>query len=129
MSGRVRRGQLIRYDAMSGVHVQVHLHRKTVAFGCHPRKMAENGPFGPNTAGRGCTVDLAHGGGQPARLRTAAWQKSSYSNPSGNCVEMALLPTGRVAVRDSRCPGGPVLTFTLGQWRTFLRDLGEAAPS
>ena len=38
------------------------------------------------------------------------WVKSSYSFANGNCVEVAALP-GAVAVRDSKDPGGPVLTF------------------
>ena len=38
--------------------------------------------------------------GIPAgQLDGVTWQKSRRSNPSGNCVECALLPTGEVAVR------------------------------
>ena len=40
----------------------------------------------------------------------AAWRKSSYSSPSGNCVEAAKL-TGGVALRNSRFPDGPALVF------------------
>jgi hypothetical protein len=50
----------------------------------------------------------------------AAWFTSSFSGPSGNaCVEVALAPDG-VAVRDSKDRGGPVLHFTLAEWRAFL---------
>ena len=42
-------------------------------------------------------------------LTGARWVKSSLSNPTGgNCVEVAFLPDSRVAVRNSRQPGGPM---------------------
>ena len=47
-----------------------------------------------------------------AELQAAAWRKSRYSNPSGNCVELAPLNARRVAVRNSRHPAGPVLVCT-----------------
>jgi Domain of unknown function (DUF397) len=53
---------------------------------------------------------------------TAAWRKSSYSNPSGNCVEAAGL-AGGVALRDSRSPAGPALVFTSATWDTFVRGM------
>lgn len=40
------------------------------------------------------------------------WSKSSYSGANGNCVEFAAQPDGSVAVRDSKDPSGPALTFT-----------------
>ncbi len=52
------------------------------------------------------------------------WMKSSYSGGSGdNCVEVAALPEGGFAVRDSKEASGPVLGFTAGEWRTFVRDV------
>ena len=47
------------------------------------------------------------------------WVKSSYSFANGNCVEVARLP-GVVAVRDSKDPGGPVLTFPGSTWGAWL---------
>lgn len=37
----------------------------------------------------------------------------------GDCVEVAVAGT-QVQVRDSKDPGGPVLTFSLDEWRAFL---------
>jgi Domain of unknown function (DUF397) len=51
---------------------------------------------------------------------TATWIKSSYSGPTGgNCVEVAFLADGNVAMRHSRHPGGPVLIFTRAEWDAF----------
>src|SRR6266498_4571530 len=35
------------------------------------------------------------------------WRKSSYSSNEGECVEVASLPDGARAVRDSKDPNGP----------------------
>jgi Domain of unknown function (DUF397) len=48
------------------------------------------------------------------------WQKSRRSNPSGNCVEMAPLPGGGFAVRNSRHPDGPALIYTRDEIVAFL---------
>ena len=48
--------------------------------------------------------------GMPAvSLDPNSWRKSSFSGAVGNCVEIAPLPDGRVAVRNSRDPDGPGL--------------------
>ena len=51
------------------------------------------------------------------------WRKSTASNSSGNCVELAVLPDGDVAVRNSRFPGGPRLTYTRAEIAAFLRGV------
>jgi hypothetical protein len=58
-------------------------------------------------------------------LSRAKWRKSSYSNGSGgSCVEIAMLTDGPgdydIAVRDSKDPHGPALTFTARHWRDFI---------
>ncbi|MDP8932411.1 MAG: DUF397 domain-containing protein [Actinomycetota bacterium] len=50
----------------------------------------------------------------------AIWRKSRYSNPSGNCVEVAQLPDGKIAVRNSRHPGGPTLIYTRAELAAFV---------
>jgi hypothetical protein len=42
----------------------------------------------------------------------AVWQKSRLSNSQGDCVELAPLAGGDVAVRNSRFPDGPALIYT-----------------
>ena len=52
------------------------------------------------------------------------WRKSSYSgNGGGNCVEVATLAGGMVAVRDSKDPHGPVLMIEAADWRAFIGNI------
>jgi Domain of unknown function (DUF397) len=48
------------------------------------------------------------------------WVKSSYSGNEGDCVEVADLPDGGRAVRDSKDPSGPVLRCTAEEWKAFM---------
>jgi Domain of unknown function (DUF397) len=54
-------------------------------------------------------------------LPDAAWRKSQRSNSQGACVEMAGLPGGDVAVRNSRFPAGPALIYTKAEIDAFIR--------
>jgi Domain of unknown function (DUF397) len=52
---------------------------------------------------------------------TRTWSKSSYSDPNGgNCVEARQFAKGTVQVRDSKDPGGPMLSFTAECWDAFI---------
>jgi hypothetical protein len=55
------------------------------------------------------------------------WKTSSFTNPSGNCVQWANLPNGGRALRDSKDPNGPVLKFTHQEVAAFnlAVDAGE----
>ncbi|MET9354685.1 DUF397 domain-containing protein [Streptomyces sp. NPDC006617] len=54
--------------------------------------------------------------------------KSSYSNTSGECVEVALNVTGTVAVRDSKdAADGPILRLAPQAWARFAGELGRQA--
>ena len=62
------------------------------------------------------------GNGIPAdRLGAVAWRKSLASNPSGDCIEVAALDSGAVAVRNSRDPRGPALIYTRGEVDAFIK--------
>jgi hypothetical protein len=58
--------------------------------------------------------------GIPASLLSARWRKSKRSNPTGACVELAELPGGRVAMRNSRHPGGPALIYSRAQMAALV---------
>ncbi|MGC5032282.1 DUF397 domain-containing protein [Micromonospora sp. DT229] len=48
------------------------------------------------------------------------WRKSTRSNGSGNCVEVADDLAGSVGLRDSKDPDGPVLAFSPASWIAFV---------
>jgi Domain of unknown function (DUF397) len=59
--------------------------------------------------------------GMPAgELGDVRWRKSQHSNPNGACVELAALPNGEIAMRNSRFPVGPVLLYTQAEIIAFL---------
>ena len=54
-------------------------------------------------------------------LTEIQWRKSSYSgDQGGNCIEIAEVPDTTLAVRDSKTPAGPILTFTPTAFTTFV---------
>ncbi|WP_440067239.1 DUF397 domain-containing protein [Streptosporangium sp. OZ121] len=56
-------------------------------------------------------------------LSGAEFRKSSLSGGGNDCVEVATNLPGLVAVRDSKDPAGPALTFSPTAWNTFLTGL------
>jgi Domain of unknown function (DUF397) len=62
-----------------------------------------------------------------AQDSSALWVKSSLSFSNGACVEVADLFDGKIGLRHSKDPSGPVLRFTPAEWQAFLGGarLGE----
>ncbi|WP_262059374.1 DUF397 domain-containing protein [Streptomyces sp. STR69] len=55
--------------------------------------------------------------------RRTIWRKSSYSGTNGGeCVEVADR-TPHIAVRDSKHPGGAVLTVSRRRFEDFINSL------
>jgi hypothetical protein len=71
------------------------------------------------------SVNLAPPSAQDPRLEHATWRKSRHSNPSGNCVEIAALRGGTIAIRNSRHPGGPALIIERDDFAAFLAGAAD----
>ena len=55
-------------------------------------------------------------------LARATWHKASRSQANGNCVEVAALSNGRIAIRDSKNANGPAIVLSAERWQMFLAD-------
>ncbi|MEU2763184.1 DUF397 domain-containing protein [Streptomyces sp. NPDC007027] len=62
-----------------------------------------------------------------SELEVASWHKSTYSGTNNNCIEHAVLVSGRHAVRDTK---DRALGHTFGpeQWRAFVAAVQDGSP-
>jgi hypothetical protein len=58
-----------------------------------------------------------------SNLSEAPWFKSSYSQGTGECVEVAFVDGSLVGVRDSKDKTGPALVFEPSEWDAFAANL------
>ncbi|MEU9146575.1 DUF397 domain-containing protein [Streptomyces sp. NPDC048349] len=58
-------------------------------------------------------------------IEGVVWVKSGRSAADGNCVEVAGLPGGGAAVRNSRDLRGPVLFYTSGEFAAFVQGVKD----
>jgi hypothetical protein len=70
---------------------------------------------------------ITYNGMLAAELGDVCWQKSWHSNPNGECVELAALSTGEIAMRNSRFPSGPILLYTQAEITAFLAGAKDGA--
>ena len=55
-----------------------------------------------------------------AERATLVWVKARASSSYGQCVQIASVPDGRVAMRDSKDPDGPILLYARAEFKAFL---------
>lgn len=58
-------------------------------------------------------------------VASTTWRKSSYSATEDTYVEVAELPGGDVAVRNSRDPEGPALVYTRAEMEAFAAGVKD----
>jgi hypothetical protein len=61
-----------------------------------------------------------------ADLTGAVWRKSSRSNGTNNCVEVATNLAGIVAIRDSKDPEGSALVVDPASFAAFAEAVKSA---
>lgn len=66
------------------------------------------------------TVNRVRNGVTADQLSGLSWRKSKRSGAIGNCVELAELPCGDFALRNSRHPDGPALIYTRDEIAAFV---------
>jgi hypothetical protein len=70
-------------------------------------------------------MDEARNGMPASDLRDVTWRKSRHSNSQGTCVELAGLPGGTIAVRNSRHPDSPALVYSPAEMDAFIRGVKD----
>ncbi len=70
-------------------------------------------------------MDTCYNGMPAGQVTGARWQKSTYSSQNGNCVEVAELPTGKIAMRNSRDPQGGALVYTRAELAAFVAGVKD----
>jgi hypothetical protein len=51
------------------------------------------------------------------------WRRSRRSGAQGNCVEVRLLPSGQVGIRDSKWTDGPVLAVSAASFTAWIEAI------
>jgi Domain of unknown function (DUF397) len=82
-------------------------------------------PAHRNPGPSGDSLASSSGGEDAGGSPSMAWRKSSASSVNGNCVEVATLSAGRMAVRDSKDKNGPILRFSRDEWHQFMSEIQD----
>lgn len=56
-------------------------------------------------------------------LSVTLWRTSSFSGNNGTCVEVAALPDGHIAVRNSNYPDAGVVLFTRAEMSAWINGV------
>ncbi|MGH3780912.1 MAG: DUF397 domain-containing protein [Pseudonocardiaceae bacterium] len=56
-------------------------------------------------------------------LAATPWRISSFSGNNGTCVQVATLPDGRIAVRNSNRPDDGIVLFTPAEMTAWIHGV------
>jgi hypothetical protein len=59
----------------------------------------------------------------PSDSFVTLWRTSSFSGNNGTCVEVAVLPSGYIAVRNSNDPDEGIILFTRAEMNAWIRGV------
>lgn len=65
-------------------------------------------------------MQVTHNGMPAAGLTEVTWAASRHGEPRAARAELAALPGGSVAMRNSRDPDGPALIYTQAEIEAFI---------
>ncbi|MFF5760031.1 DUF397 domain-containing protein [Streptomyces longwoodensis] len=106
-------------SASAALQLQDADNRTDSRFSCRPQTSVSRG--GQRRLGEARWVmQRVQTGVRSEAVEGAHWFKSRRSGGNGNCVEVARLADGCVAMRNSRYPEGPVLVYTPEEIMAFL---------
>jgi hypothetical protein len=74
-----------------------------------------------SSSGRDTRYEATRSAFAEASTTPLSWRRSTLCS-ANSCVEVATLPTGETAVRDSKQlpEGGPMLVFSTAEWASFV---------
>jgi hypothetical protein len=58
-----------------------------------------------------------------SNISVTLWRTSSFSGNNGTCVEVAALPDGHIAVRNSNHPDAGVILFTRAEMGVWIKGV------
>ena len=59
----------------------------------------------------------------PSDSLVTLWRTSSFSGNNGTCVELAVLPNGHIAVRNSNHPEEGLVLFTRAEMNAWIQGV------
>jgi hypothetical protein len=65
-------------------------------------------------------VQAVYNGMPASSLTEVEWAASRHGDPGASRAQMAMLPSGSIAMISSRDPGGPALIFTHAEIEAFM---------
>jgi hypothetical protein len=70
-------------------------------------------------------MQVIYNGIPASSLTEVAWEASRHGDLQAACAELAVLPSGSIAMRNSRDPEGPALIYTHAEIEAFIAGVRD----